>query len=198
MATPRLPVLCSNLLRAVRACERTTYHTVLKPQTAAVRTRRKASLHTSARRQQDAIPQRYGPAASQHLPPPSKPSELSRPQQEDNRGEPREVKKEVPKGTKEVSKPSFSKESPSTEDVGQDIPVDSNADYVDEASMTKGRHKIDIENEKPLENKELDLILSIPSPSEVKGGDAPRHPHLEPSPVRTPLRHLLTRQTASG
>jgi len=33
----------------------------------------------------------------------------------------------------------------------------------------------------PLQNKELDMVLSVPSPSEVKGR-TPRHPHLEPPP----------------
>jgi hypothetical protein len=61
--------------------------------------------------------------------------------------------------------------------------VASNAtDYVDEASLTRKRHTVNVDKEDPLDNKELDLILSVPSPSEVKGGDAPRHPHLEPSP----------------
>ena len=74
------------------------------------------------------------------------------------------------------------REGPTAEEVGQDEPITSNSDYVDEASLNRSKHQVNTEGEKPLENKELDLILSIPSPSEVKGSDAPRHPHLEPSP----------------
>jgi len=47
--------------------------------------------------------------------------------------------------------------------------------------MTK-RQDVQAEELEPLENKELDIVLSIHSPSEMKGVDHPRHPHLEPSP----------------
>ena len=179
MATPRLPFLYPNFFRAVRACEPATYHSVrASPTAAAAKPRRKARLHTSAQRQQDAIPQRYGPAASHNLPPPPKPSESLTLQHGAKKGQSKEDKE-----TEETRRPSQSstsnRDGPTVDDVGQDVPVDSNADYVD---MTNERHRISVEEEEPLQNKELDLILSIPAPSEVKGQDVPRHPHLEPSP----------------
>ncbi|KIW87125.1 uncharacterized protein Z519_12236 [Cladophialophora bantiana CBS 173.52] len=179
MATARLPFLYPNFLRAVRACEPTTYHSVRAPPAAPAKPRRKAKLHTSARRQQDAFPQRYGPAASQNLPPPPKSSGPSSPQQEA-----KEKDKAGAKETKDSSQPGSVKDAPTAEEVGQDEPQASNAtsDYIDEASMTKKNHKINVEEGNPLDNKELDLILAVPSPSEVKGKDAPKHPHLEPSP----------------
>ncbi|KIX96737.1 uncharacterized protein Z520_07456 [Fonsecaea multimorphosa CBS 102226] len=182
MATARLPFLYPNFLRAVRACEPTTYHSIRAPPPAAAKPRRKAKLHTSARRPQDAFPQRYGPAATQNLPPPSKPSEAASSQREGNEKE--KGNEESKEGRESSQSGSVKKDGPTAEEVGQDEPQPSNAtsDYVDEASMSTKNHKINVEEDKPLDNKELDLILAIPSPSEVKGKDAPKHPHLEPSP----------------
>lgn len=42
-------------------------------------------------------------------------------------------------------------------------------------------HKIKPEEQGPLENKELDIVLSIPTPSDMKK-ESSRHPHLEPPP----------------
>ena len=83
---------------------------------------------------------------------------------------------------KQASQKPARREGPTVDDVGQDEPITSNSDYVDEASLNKKKHQVEVGDESPLENKELNLILSVPSPSEVKDGDAPRHPHLEPSP----------------
>ncbi|OAP61345.1 hypothetical protein AYL99_03548 [Fonsecaea erecta] len=182
MATARLPFLYPNFLRAVRACEPTTYHSIRAPPPAAAKPRRKARLHTSACRQQDTFSQRYGPAASQNLPPPSNPSEVASSQQQAKEQE--KGKNDKSKESKESSQSRSVKDGPTAEEVGQDEPQASNAtsDYIDEASLRTKNHKVNVQEEKPLDNNELDLILAIPSPSEVKGKDAPKHPHLEPSP----------------
>ncbi|KIW70821.1 hypothetical protein PV04_03060 [Phialophora macrospora] len=182
MATPRLPFLYPNFLRAVRACEPTTYRSLRTPPASSAKPRKKARIHTSARRQQDVIPQRYGPAASQTIPPPSKPGESPASQLEEQKDKSKD--KEDSKQASQRPPPPAPREGPSAEEVGQDEPVESNApsDYVDEASMTKKNQQVNVEKEEPLANKELDLILSIPSPSEMKDGNTSRHPHLEPSP----------------
>lgn len=170
MATPRLSFLYPNFFRAVRACEPTTYQSLRSPP--APKYNRKAKLHTSAKLRQDAIPQRYGPAAGSDLPPPPKPE-----------GEPLKAKDDAQKAKETPAKPHH--ETSHTEaDTGQDEPQDSNttSDYIDEASMTKARSKVKPEEEGKLENRELDIVLSIPSPSEVKGRGSQRHPHLEPPP----------------
>lgn len=121
--------------------------------------------------------QRYGQAATQNLPPPSKPDETSLPQSEEKQVSP--TKQEPPKSS------SSYKDKHTEEYVGQDEPQDSNttSDYIDEASFSKdSKHEVKISQEGPLENKELDMVLSIPSPSEIKGKEGSRHPHLEPSP----------------
>src|ERR1700761_9478495 len=73
MATPRLPFLYPNFLRAVRSCEPQTYRSIRHPPKPALK--RKARLHTSTRLTQEAYSSRYGPAATQNLPPPPKPTE---------------------------------------------------------------------------------------------------------------------------
>lgn len=142
----------------------------------AAKPRRNANLHTSARRQQDAIPQRYGTAATQNLPPPPKPSEPLTPQDE-------EKKDEIKEAAPQKSRPE-KKDEPTSEDVGQDEPQESNAasDNVEDSSFSKDKQAAPVENEENQESKELDMILAIPSPSELKGKDSSRHPHLEPSP----------------
>ncbi|KIW20652.1 hypothetical protein PV08_01229 [Exophiala spinifera] len=175
MATQRLPFLYPNFLRAVRACEPKTHHSLRSPPVS--KSPRKARLHTTARRQQEAIPQRYGPAAgSQNVPPPpppaSKPEEPSTPKQEQER-----------KPDDNSAAPSARENHHTEENTGQDVPQESNttSDYIDEASMTIGRPKIQPEDEEKLENKELDVVLSVPSPSEIKS-KGHRHPHLEAPP----------------
>lgn len=164
MATPRLPFLYPNFFRAVRACEPTTYRSIRSPPVA--KGRQKAKFHTSTRRRQEPISQRYGQAATQNLPPPPKPSEPSTANTE-------------PEQTKAEAKSQPPQDHPREEEVGQDVPQESNTssdvdkEHTDEKATSQ---------EEPLANKELDIILSIPSPSEVKGQDSPRHPHLEPSP----------------
>ena len=191
MASPRLPFLYPNFLRAVRSCEPTTRQSLRTPRVTLAKPRRKARLHTSVRRQQEAIPQRYGPAVTQDLPPPPKPSDSLAQQRESVAKQDEEAREAAPRPPR--------RRGPTAEDVGQDEPMASNAtsDYVDEASIAKDKHEINVEKEEPLGNKELDLILSIPSPSELKEGDAPRHPHLEPSPYEHHFdTYSLVRQLA--
>jgi hypothetical protein len=87
--------------------------------------------------------------------------------------------------SKDAARSNSSKESPSEADIGQDEPQASNttseADFIDEASVRKGKGE-KAEEQEPLGNKELDIVLSIPSPSEIKGKGLQRHPHLEPPP----------------
>lgn len=177
MANPRLPFLWPNFFRAVRACEPTTYRSIRTPPSTGKPTR-KAKFHSTSRRCQEAIVQRYGQAATQNLPPPSKPDETLSPKDEEKQVSP------AKKDTQQSTAPS-PKDKQTEERVGQDVPQDSNtsSDYIDEASFSSdSKHEVKTSEEGPLENKELDMVLSIPSPSEVKGREGSRHPHLEPSP----------------
>lgn len=177
MANPRLPFLWPNFFRAVRACEPTTYRSIRTPPPTA-KSSRKAKFHSTTSRNQEAIVQRYGQAATQNLPPPPKPDEALSPKNEKEQDSP--IKKDTQRSTT-----SSRKDRQTEEHVGQDDPLDSNttSDYIDEASMSSdSKHEVKTTEEGTLENKELDVVLSIPSPSELKGKDGSRHPHLEPSP----------------
>ncbi|EHY56988.1 hypothetical protein HRR83_001945 [Exophiala dermatitidis] len=190
MATTRLPFLYPNFFRAVRACEPTTYHSIRAPPANNAQSARKARLHTSVRRQQDAVPQRYGPAASEsHLPPPQKPSDSSKPAKKEGQdslqGQQQAGKSQDSSSSSASQQPAAKKSEPKEESIGQDEPQQSNSesDYIDEASLVSKNHKIKPEEQGPLENKELDMVLSMPSPSDMKKNKDPsRHPHLEPPP----------------
>ncbi|RAL08315.1 uncharacterized protein BO97DRAFT_398360 [Aspergillus homomorphus CBS 101889] len=73
MATPRLPFLYPNLMRAVRSCEPTTYRSIRAPYSSS----QQAPFHTSRRYAPETYHRRYGPAAEPNLPPPSKPKDGS-------------------------------------------------------------------------------------------------------------------------
>lgn len=68
MATPRLPFLYPNWMRAIRSCQPTTYRSFrpLVP---------RHKFHTSCRRNQQSYHRRYGPAVDPNIPPPRRPGE---------------------------------------------------------------------------------------------------------------------------
>ncbi|KAL4967359.1 uncharacterized protein BDV14DRAFT_169870 [Aspergillus stella-maris] len=73
MASPRLPFLYPNLMRAVKSCEPSTYRTLRVPTNARPPRTARAPFHTTPRRAQGSIQRRYGPAVEPNIPPPSKP-----------------------------------------------------------------------------------------------------------------------------
>ena len=164
MATPRLPFLYPNLFRAIRSCEPQTYRSIRKPPKPAPQ--RRARLHSSSRLSQEAYASRYGPATGQNLPPPPKPDgpliSDQRPPKKEHKEEP-----EANAAHDEVSHP-----------VQRDAKETQYAAREQEPEKPEPRP----EEQEALGNKELDIVLSIPSPSELKGNDIPRHPHLEASP----------------
>ncbi|KAL3495574.1 hypothetical protein BJX62DRAFT_233218 [Aspergillus germanicus] len=82
MASPRLPFLYPNLMRAVKSCEPSTYRSmrVASPNARPPPTSR-ARFHTSHRRSQGTIQRRYGPAVDPNMPPPSRPKDEAAPEQ---------------------------------------------------------------------------------------------------------------------
>ncbi|KAL4934802.1 hypothetical protein BDV06DRAFT_229434, partial [Aspergillus oleicola] len=73
MASPRLPFLYPNLMRAVKACEPSTYRSLRVPTNARPPRTSRAPFHTTRRHAQGSIQRRYGPAVEPNIPPPSKP-----------------------------------------------------------------------------------------------------------------------------
>ena len=163
MTTPRLPFLFPNLLRAIRSCEPQTYRSLRHPPKPP--TQRKARLHLSRHLSQEAYATRYGPATGQNLPPPPKPNEPLISQKT-----PTKEPKEDPvanAGSDEVSHP--------VQRDGKDTQYAAREQEPEKPELRP-------EESEALGNKELDIVLSVPSPSELKGDNIPRHPHLEASP----------------
>lgn len=148
----------ASLFRAIRSCEPKTYRSLRIPPP-----QRNRAFRTSSRQRQETYSSRYGPAATSTLPPPEKPDELSFPQ---------EVREPVKKEHKEDPDG-----NPAHEDVEHRVlRKGGESDYA-----SKDATEPIIPDGEPLKNKELDIVLSVPSPSELKNG-VHRHPHLEASP----------------
>ena len=170
MANPRLPFLYPNFFRSVKTCEPVTYRSIRTPPRA-LRSGR-AGLHTSQRRAQDTFHQRYGPAAEPQFPPPSKPKEPILPIK------PQQPKKEAAK-TEQGEKEAKSQPSKDTEVEARPVETEKK----DAGSMQDGAQAT-LAKEKDAEsqpNKELDMVLQIPTPSEEKR-ETEKHPHLAASP----------------
>lgn len=179
MATPRLPPFYANLFRAIKSCQPNTYRSLRqRPQS----TSRQGHLHTSRRVAQDTFTQRYGPAASSNLPPPPKPSEpLLQGQEQPAQKEAAEPERKQEDATTNIE-PSKETESSASED----------------PASSKEQSDPVIGDGEPLQNKELDMVLSIPSPSEMKGKANRPHPHLEASPYEHHFdTYSLVQQLAS-
>lgn len=161
MATPRLPFLYPNFLRAIRSCEPQTYRSIKNPPQSALKRKR---LHTSSCLKQEAYASRYGPAATPDLPPPPKPTEPlitdQKPQKKEHREDP--------------------DANPGSDEVTHHVHQGSGDTHY--AAREETQETIRPEETEPLGNRELDLVLSIPSPAELKSEKIPRHPHLEASP----------------
>lgn len=168
MATAKITFSYASFFRAVRSCEPKTYRSLRTPPNRSTQHPRR-QLHSTTRRQQETYSSRYGPAATQPLPPPSKPhGEPLIPNEP--QGPQRKEHKEDPDG------------NPSHEDVEHRVQRDgASSDY--HPRDANGETMAQIVNEtESLGNKELDIVLSVPTPSEVKGNSQSRHPHLEASP----------------
>lgn len=198
MATAKTGAFHSNFLRAVRSCRPQTYRSIRYPPSASSR---KVNLHSTARRsQQETSYQRYGPAASQSIPPPSKPTEPYLPSTEQTNEDALEMeirRADPPKREgkdkdrervdgKDLKAPQKEQESrEEQESKPQEEPIKASSAQAEavepEPSPSSDSKKEPATDNEPLPNRELDMILSIPSPSEIKGSSN-RHPHLEPSP----------------
>ena len=170
MATPRLTFLYPNLFRSIKSCEPNTWRSLRTPHTP--KRSRRAGLHTSPRRAQETVPQRYGPAAGEpRLPPPSKPieplfSNQQEPKKEITNSEPEQKKVRLPPSDVVEPEPKSSQ------------PEAQQAESPEEKDKAKLAHQQETRFEP---QKALDMVLQIPSPSEEKG-KTERHPHLEASP----------------
>ncbi|KAK5096888.1 hypothetical protein LTS08_007378 [Lithohypha guttulata] len=203
MATAKPPILTVNFFRAVRSCRPQTYHSICNRPTALSWTN---ELHTSSQRlQHEQGYQRYGPAATLAMPPPPKPSdpylpsteqtkkdasdiEVKRTEHKKNREKDKEKEQRNVQKQNDVEKKAEQKEDSSSQpedtlqatDIKSEEPAPKQDQQQQQPPPQQPPQSID---DGPLPNQELDIVLSIPSPSQVKAdGASSHHPHLEASP----------------
>ncbi|KAJ5107750.1 Protein of unknown function DUF1640 [Penicillium angulare] len=161
MATPRLPFLYPNLMRAIRACEPITYYSRRLPTT-------RHRFHTSRRVGQQSYQRRYGPAVEPNLPPPLGPNSESIEQ-------PRDYSEEAstePENIKEASGPSEqpSEQSPSDSESQPQEPKVDPADAAasslsEQAAADSAASNATIEPENPEEHSTEDEAASATNTS---------------------------------
>ncbi|CAG7918106.1 unnamed protein product [Penicillium olsonii] len=177
MANPRLPFLYPNLMRAVRACEPRTYHSLRFTYTNSTNRR----FHTSRRRDREAYQRRYGPAV-----------EPSVPSSRDSKHTPEQVPDENLAG----------EDMPSAAKQGDDAPEESHSDQLrdtDEGAAETTNHdstRSDLdaqessesqkddpptdreaheESEKDIDSPEHETSASSTTPSEGAADEKPGH-----------------------
>ncbi|KAJ5727392.1 hypothetical protein N7493_005212 [Penicillium malachiteum] len=151
MATPRLPFLYPNVMRAVRACQPKIYHS---PRFTSTR----SLFHTSRCLGQQAYQRRYGPAVEPNIPPPSSPNDGPPPDVAENADEaPKDIENKddaPPQPEQSASPPPQSQpESPPAEPEIE--PAEAAASTLSDqvaAELTKGN--ISIELEQPLDHEQ--------------------------------------------
>jgi hypothetical protein len=178
MGTPRSPSFYTNFFRAVRSCQPTTYQSIRSPPTSSPR----AKPCNVGQRSQSTYPNRYGPAATEGLPPPPKPLELLNPKQAESK--PKEP-------VQEESKPKPPEPTKSDEEAAK------KEEEKKASSLSDSKPEYDPEQSQALPTKELDMVLSVPSLSEIKDTRS-RHPHLEPSPYEHHFDTFTLVQQLSG
>ncbi|KKK25741.1 hypothetical protein ARAM_002210 [Aspergillus rambellii] len=141
MANPRLPFLYPNLMRAVKACEPSTYRSIRIPSNARPP---RAPFHTTPRHAQDTYQRRYGPAVEPNLPPPSPPKDGSASQQPHNHS---------PENTSNVSSPPEQPPLQDSQNTQKSDPT-TTASQPDDQSTTKSDDSKSLEEQEPLLEEE--------------------------------------------
>ena len=208
MATPRLPFLYPNLMRAVRSCEPATHRSVRIPSKNG-----HAPFHTTRRQAQETYHRRYGPAAAEaNLPPPQRPKdELNHsqvPQQAPKdtntppntappeKLPPKDTKSNIPEAPtqgkdQETSEPSDKKKSdeptPHEESANESHDVEPlSASPTEDVGEERHEERHEEQHEPPDRSGPLDDVLHMPSPSSyLMPSDAATpsgKPHLAPPP----------------
>lgn len=227
------PALSTNFFRSVRSCRPQTHRSIRSPPAAP---NRKRTLYTSsARLRQEQDYQRYGPAATPSIPPPPRPAEPFLPSTEQTQKDATEAEAQKPEGkereTQEQREPKRQHDLEESHDQSQDQapPKEATEPHPEEIqqsqprpnpteaspSLPEGQSNTNPDSQRPeqpapdegpLPNRELDMVLSIPSPSEVKGttSSSSSHPHLEASPYEhhfdtySLVQDLCTPTTSAG
>ncbi|KAJ6177948.1 hypothetical protein N7519_008409 [Penicillium mononematosum] len=114
MATPRLPFLYPNLMRAVRSCEPRTYRSLRIPY------RPNQRFHTSQQRERDSYQRRYGPAVEPNTAPSLRPKKDSNDQVKEAPDDQSAKNEAVNASEQEEASPEESQSEPPPPEAGQD------------------------------------------------------------------------------
>lgn len=208
MAAPRLPFLYSNLMRAVRSCEPTTYRSIQAPAS------KRAAFHTTRRREEETYHRRYGPAAEANLPPSLRPKDeeaaskpaadppggkdkekdSSKNPQKQSTGQSEQSRQQEPQSNasnqsspaeKEVTAESKENDAQAEEAESQEEAARVNANEADNAFASPIENPEEEQHvHRHIRGNPLDDVFHMPSPTYLTptgpSGDKP--PHLSPAP----------------
>ena len=192
MATPKPAAISTNFFRSVRSCRPQTYRSIRSPPSTNVSRR----IHGTSRTAQEQRYERYGPAAAPSMPPPAKPTEPFLPSTAQTQADATDAeekrterhhreqlenqkrKDEAEDGKDAETSNAASEPQPEETQTAQAEPTEATPTQTGSPSEASTIPAID---DGPLPNRELDVVLSVPSPNEVRGTIS-SHPHLEASP----------------
>ncbi|OJJ04714.1 hypothetical protein ASPVEDRAFT_44247 [Aspergillus versicolor CBS 583.65] len=165
MASPRLPFLYPNLMRAVKSCEPSTYRSLRVPSNARPPRPSRAAFHTTRRSAQGSIQRRYGPAVEPNIPPPSRPTDESTVNQD--------PESPPPEKKSDANSPSEQSQSQSqSRDTAENAPAESSQVDSEKAAQSAESKEADEQQVEPEEEEEdraepevLEAKQPIPSDS---------------------------------
>ncbi|KAJ5471130.1 hypothetical protein N7530_008487 [Penicillium desertorum] len=153
MATPRLPFLYPNLMRAVRSCEPRTYRSLRIPY------RPNQRFHTSQQRERDSYQRRYGPAVEPNTAPSLRPKKDSNDQVKEGPDDPSAKNEAVNASGQEETPAEESQLEPPPREAGQDTAnaASSEAPALDQQNEVKTKGNNPPTDREPHEEQAKDI-----------------------------------------
>ncbi|KAL5047777.1 hypothetical protein BDW71DRAFT_206143 [Aspergillus fruticulosus] len=193
MASPRLPFLYPNLMRAVKSCEPSTYRSLRVPSNARSPRGSRAPFHTTRRHAQGSIQRRYGPAVEPNIPPPSWPKgeTTSCPSQDSGFKSPSEKSdaSSTPQQAQSESQPQSQSQLPQATEDPSAASQQSEGEKRAQLIENKNANEEEMEPEEEEEEKEA-VTPEIsrakrqqPSPEEMPVEERPKSPILDGNPL---------------
>ncbi|KAL3430374.1 hypothetical protein BDV09DRAFT_22034 [Aspergillus tetrazonus] len=192
MASPRLPFLYPNLMRAVKSCEPSTYRSLRVPSNARPPRSSRAPFHTTRRRAQGSIQRRYGPAVEPNIPPPSRLKDETTPGPSQDSGSKSPSEKNAASSTPEQAKSESQSElqlPQSTEDpyaASQQPAGEKRAELIE--NKTSNEEELEPEEEEEEEEEEAAPEIARgkqqqPNPEEKSAEEQSKSPMLDGNPL---------------
>ncbi|KAJ5205444.1 Protein of unknown function DUF1640 [Penicillium cf. griseofulvum] len=187
MATPRLPFLYPNLMRAVRSCEPRTYRSIRIPY------RPNQRFHTSQQHQRDTYQRRYGPAVEPNTSPSLRPKKGSDEQVQDAPEDPSASDEAVNASEPEAASPEESQSETQPQEAEQNT-----ADVTSSATPALDQH---IEADTKKDNPPTDREPHEEKATNIDSAEQEQAPASSPPSFRKPTgrkyRYLLVHRSNS-